>query len=234
MTERQQREFDSIRRSRDFLVRLKGLTPELTAIAKKLSDVITRIKAVEERARGHALPAFGRSVTLQANLLREEHLIPLARRGKQIFRGEPRFERAMRAPHKRAGAEQVLASARQMIAAITPHKRHFLAAGAAPAFLTDLRAATAQLGANLKLVDKSRRLMDGVNRELKREIAAGRREVHIAASLVPAWVRRHDPRGGLDAAWSSVHRVGARIGRPSARRMKHRKRRDDGSTDVME
>jgi hypothetical protein len=137
----------------------------------------------------------------------------------------------MRAPHKRAGAEQVLASARQMIAAITPHKRHFLAAGSGTAFLTDLRAATSHLGANIKLVDKSRKLMDGVNRELKREIAAGRSEVHIAASLVPSWLRRHDKNGGLDAAWRSVHRISARIGRPSTRRMRHRKRREDGSSE---
>src|SRR5262249_48830974 len=102
MHERQQRELDSVRRTRLFLGRKSNLSPELAAIGKALGSLENRIRPLQVAEQAHFVPGQRESAGRQANLLRVRYMIPLARRGKLLLRGEPRFERAFRVPHKRA------------------------------------------------------------------------------------------------------------------------------------
>jgi hypothetical protein len=63
---------------------------------------------------------------------------------------------------------------------------------------------------------------------LKRLLTLARAEVRVAASLVPIWIESLDgiKQSGLAAEWRSAHRITARLGRPSARRLEHRRRRE--------
>ena len=228
MTERQLRELASVTRTRVFLTRRPRLSSELAVIAKTLVQLEKRIAALMVTEQMRYAPDSVATVGRQANLLRERHMIPLARRGRLLFGGEPRLERALRVPHKRAPVGDVLTAARQMITAITPHKRLFVAAGASNTFLADFRSAVTRLATSVKVEARFKSVVPGARAELRRLLALARAEVRVATSLVPVWIETLDigEQAGLAAAWRAAHRINARLGRPSARRVGHRKKRE--------
>jgi hypothetical protein len=226
MNERQYREFSSVSRAHDFLRRQKDLSPELASCRRTLGDVVERVTELNTRTHLLDFTQTGKTVSQQADALRAKHMIPISRRGKLLFRGEPRLVRALKVPHKNGATDVLLAAARAMLAAITPHKKLFVAAGARPSFLTDFRAALALLAANAKAAEKSNAATPAVRRALARELARGRAEVSVAAGYMPAWIAEHgrSSRAPLAVQWRTSHRITARLGRPSARRVQRRTR----------
>lgn len=235
MNERQSREIQSIRRAYSFLSQQSGLSPELTAATAKLERIVKRLEVLPASLVRARMPQGDATVRALANQFRERHMLPVSRRGRVLFRGEPRLERAMRVPHKHDSVTKLLAAARAMLRAVTPHKKHFIAAGSRDTFLTEYRAALARLSAADKESAKANVVAPPIRRELVAEIARGRDEVSIAAANIPIWASTRRDGAGLLAAWRGASRVGARLGRPSARRVRNRdaaERKRKGSTDV--
>lgn len=220
MNKRQEREYATILTTREFLRSLEKRPPALTSILATLDDVARRVADLSghtsNRADRGAVSVFVRQAIQQ---LRRGHMIPVARRGRILFRGEPRLIGATKVPHKKATPDDVVKAAESMIKAVRPHKNAFIAAGRPRTFLTDLAAATKRLREALKTGKKRRAASPDAFFRLRTEIARGRREIKSADGEMIAWLESlpGNERTVLAARWRTAHRIGARLGRPKRR-----------------
>lgn len=223
MNERQTREIDSIRRAHDFLRRQSDLSPELTVATRNLGHILDRIDRLAESLVIAEIPRGDATLRRRADQFRLRFMIPLSRRGRVLFRGEPRLERALRVPHKHDSVLDLVAAARAMLAAVTPHKKLFIAAGSPNTFVADFRAALSRLAAAAKERAKGNVAAPRIRRDLETEVARGRAEVFVAAGYMTLWLSdKTRTSTGLEAEWRSSRRITARLGRPTARRARNR------------
>jgi hypothetical protein len=219
MNKRQAREFKTVVASREFLRRQKLDGGSFRAVVKTLDDVIARVNALAGATTLASKRSFGKAIRERSDQLRRGHMIPIARRGKTLFRGDVDIETALRVPHVRSPASVVLAAAEEMIKHLSPHRKLFFAAGFPRTFLTEMRAAATELAEMVGEAGDQHSSRPEDFAELRRQIARGRDEVSVADGLLLGWLQTQPlaTRAILARQWRGSHRITSRLGRPSER-----------------
>jgi len=159
--------------------------------------------------------------------LREQQLLPLSRRGRKLTRDYPELLPALKVPHKNASVAEIADAAERMADALTPHLNVLIKAKYSRNCLTTLRQGAQDLRERSETSQQARGLLGRSNRELTQELAVARETINELDSVLRSLENYSDYRQG----WEYCNRVGARMGRPSKRRLAARERsaarRDD-------
>ena len=161
----------------------------------------------------------GRSLT--KDKLREEQLLPLSRRGRKLSRVYPELELALKVPHKNAPISVIVDAAERIADALTPHLNMLINAKYPRNCLNTLRQDARALRAHAEATVASRALLGRSNRELTEELALARNTIDELDAVLRSL---ENYESSYAFGWSSVNRVGARMGRPSKRRLAARER----------
>jgi hypothetical protein len=174
-----------------------------------------------EHRRAKAEPdVLRRGKRLTKDRLREEQLLPLSRRGRKLSRAYPELEFALKVPHKNAPVSEIADAAERIADALTPHLSMLIKAKYPRNCLTVLRRDAQALRAHAEATEKSRGFLNRSNRELTEELSLARKTI----DELDAVLRSLDDFSSYKFRWNFVNRVGARMGRPSKRRLAARKR----------
>jgi hypothetical protein len=157
---------------------------------------------------------------LTKDKLREEQLLPLSRRGRKLSRAYPELEVALKVPHKNASTSEIADAAERIADALTPHLSMLIEAKYPRNCLTVLRKDAEALRAHAEATEKSRGFLNRSNRELTEELSLARNTIDELDSVLQSL----DDYESFAFDWNFVNRVGARMGRPSKRRLAARKR----------
>jgi hypothetical protein len=152
--------------------------------------------------------------------LREEQLLPLSRRGRKLARDFPELRPALKVPHKNASVTEIADAAERMADALTPHLKVLIKAKYPRNCLKMLRLAAQGLRTQTDKVQTSCDVLGRSNRELTRELAVARETINELDSVL----RSLDNYSDYKIGWEICNRVGARMGRPSKRRLAARER----------
>jgi hypothetical protein len=150
-------------------------------------------------------------------------MVPLARLARRLFAGEPGIQEALRVPHKRARAEEILAAAARMVKALRPHRALLAASHIDSARVDRLQVETRRLK---KVFDKAHAAVADravPTRRLPELFASAHADVLVLDALMPALFKT----SGDLVFWKFMRRVNKRMGRP---RTSRRARRDDRQT----
>ena len=180
---------------------------------------VTELANDNHRAKREPVVRRGRR-RLTKDAVREELLIPLSRRGRKLARAYPELTSALKVPHKNATVAEIAEAAERIADALTPHLNVLIEAKFPRNCLSALRQDARALRAHADAVADSRGLLARSNRELTAELSVARDTIDELDSVL----RSLDDYESFSQVWKSVSRVGARMGRPSKRRLAARKR----------
>jgi hypothetical protein len=183
------------------------------------NDRVTKL-ASENRAAKAEPRVLRRGRRVTKDKLREEQLLPLSRRGRKLSRVYPELELALKVPHKNAPVSEIADAAERIADALTPHVSMLIEAKYPRNCLTTLRRDAQALRTHAEATEKSRGFLNRSNRELTEELALARNTIDELDSVL----RSLDDYESFAFNWNFVNRVGARMGRPSKRRLAARKR----------
>jgi hypothetical protein len=222
MRERQDRQIETlgaiVRFLRKFLFthpRAQHLKEELLAHYERVMELVTenrRAKAEPRHRRGYR--------RISKDSLRAGLLLPLARRSRKLSRVYPELELALKVPHKNASVAQIADAAERMADALTPHLRVLIRAKYPRNCLDMLRRDARALREQAEATVEARGLLNRSNRELTEELSLARDRI----SELDAVLRSLDNYSTYAADWRHCNRVGARMGRPTKRRLAARER----------
>ena len=183
------------------------------------NDRVTEL-ATENRSAKVDRRVMRRGKHLTKDRLREDQLLPLSRRGRKLSREHPELEFALKVPHKNAPVSEIADAADRIADALTPHLNMLVRAKYPRNCLTTLRRDAQALRERAETMEQSRGLLNRSNRELAEELAMARETI----DELDAVLRSLDNFSTYEGGWNTVNRVGARMGRPSKRRLAARKR----------
>lgn len=146
---------------------------------------------------------------------REKHLIPLSRNGRKIARDHPELASALKVPHKNASVAEVADAADRMADALTPYQNLLIKAGYKRGYLKTLRKEAGVLRERAENAMEARSLLRRSNRELTDALSRARDTIDELDSVL----RSLDNYSDYKIRWEIANRVGARMGRPSKRRL---------------
>jgi hypothetical protein len=222
MRERQERQIKALEDIARFLratefthARVRHLKDEVLA-----HDARVRQLADENRhAKQEPVVRRGtRQLTKQG--LREKQLIPLSRRGRKLARVHPELTSALKVPHKNAPVAEMADAAERIADALTPHINVLIKAELPRNCLNTMRLDARALRAHADAVADARGLLGRSNRELTAELSAARDTINELDSVL----RSLDNYESYEHGWTFANRIGARMGRPSKRRLAARER----------
>ena len=180
---------------------------------------VSKLAAENRSARPDAkIVRRGRHLT--KDKLREEQLLPLSRRGRKLSRAYPQLELALKVPHKNAPVSELADAAERIADALTPHLNMLIKAKFPRNCLSTLRKDARALRVQAEAADEARGVLNRSNRELAKELAAARETI----DELDLALRSLDNDASFERRWRMASRVGARMGRPSKRRLAARKR----------
>lgn len=218
MDNRQQRTLQALRRVDLFLAHpsLQPQPPLLVRMHAQLSRSITRITEMEGKQSAPQAAVDGpRDVELLRQRIRRHRMLPLVKIAKPLLKFAPGTAAALRIPHARADATTVATAALTLATALEPHTKLIISAGYDRSFLRDLRADARALKEAAHFTTKTRQQRSRATHVIASELkkCAGTLMV-IEGILGP----RLAADRALAAAWRGCRRVGARTGRPRAKR----------------
>jgi hypothetical protein len=145
--------------------------------------------------------------------IRQDHMIPIARDGRALFRGEPAVLNVLKVPHAKANDAEVVTAANAMIKTLRPYAKLFTEIGYPKDFLKTLQDVTKQLNkwATHTAETRSRRI--GANTELRDELRAAKDAAAVIDALMLGYARE---RPALAKHWKRARHVPKRLGRPRA------------------
>ena len=222
MRERQERQIITLKAIARFLrdtvftnARVLHLKAELLALCERVLELATKNREAKvESGRGRRRPRFTK------NTLREQQLIPLSRRGRTLAREHPDLRPALKVPHKNASVAEIADAAERLADALTPHLNFLIKAKYPRNCLKTLRQDARSLRAQTETAHVARGSLGRSNRELTRVLAAAREKIDELDSVL----RSLDNYSQYRINWEICNRVGARMGRPSKRRLAARER----------
>jgi hypothetical protein len=212
VNERQARSSKAIRSAVVFFDKLYAASsPELAHLHQRLRSTSKSIDqaAVDQLEVSGKLLASARQKLEQ---VREKHMLPLARLARRVFRGEVRIEAALRVPHKRAPAEELLAAAERMVKALQPHRRVLVASSIDPRRLSRLREETRIAKKLFAAADARTPRRTLATRRLPALLASARADLDAIDAIMTA-----SSAGTELVQWRLISRVGKRLGRPRTR-----------------
>ena len=182
-------------------------------------DRVTKLATENRRVKADRR-VMRRGKHLTKDRLREDQLLPLARRGRKLSREYPELELALKVPHKNAPVSDIADAADRIADALTPHLNMLIKAKYPRNCLTTLRRDAQALREHAETMEEARGFLHRSNRELADELAMARETI----DELDAVLRSLDDFSSYEFNWNFVNRVGARMGRPSKRRVAARKR----------
>jgi hypothetical protein len=189
----------------------------LRSVRLEVDELLIRIRELQVRqhSRGASLSRDGFAIRTLTEELREDHLLPIARRGKSLVRNQPKREEMLRVPHKKAHSTVMAAHATALAAWLKPFERTFVAAGFEKNFLARLRAATKALVRRSKVTGTAQRERSQATAALGAALQRGNVLKDAIDGLLQPHFRK-DP--DLRDHWESAKRLSKRAGRPKKKR----------------
>jgi hypothetical protein len=189
----------------------KGRTPkdsELPHLRARLRDTVEKIgqTAADQTVRGGRLVGSARR---QLDNVREKHMLTLADVTRPLFVGEASVLAALRVPHKRATADEILLASALMTKTLHPHRRFLTAAHVDTRRIQRLREETRQVKKLFDAASARTPTSTVATSRLRPLFVSARRDLKAIDTLMRASASPNDL-----AVWRSVTRVGKRIGRP--------------------
>jgi hypothetical protein len=224
----QRRQWTTIVQAQDFLKQHAEVAPRLVFSRQRLDAIAERISKwgnAQDVATGRS---YGKAIRRLRLLLRQDHLIPVSRYGRECLRWTAGIERALKVPHARANSATLVLAAERIATAVSPKQRMklFLEANFPRDFIAQIRAAAKELADCSRQDDTTRRQRIRATLELRRALSEGRRTIAtIEALLLPHF--RTQP--GLARGWRSVARVPRKQGRPKKANAKRGPMPDGGA-----
>lgn len=209
MTDPQVRSLNAFRSAVAFFEKGQTLKdPELAHRHASLRDTVEEIRkaAADQQAVGGRLVASARH---RLNNIRKNHMLPLADLTRGLFVGEASIQAALRVPHERAKADEILSASALMTKTLRPHRRFLTASHVDTRRIQRLREETSQV----------KKLFDAANTRIPLSALATARLPALFASArddlraINTLMKARGPSNDLNV-WRRVTRVGKRIGRP--------------------
>ena len=223
----QHRQIDSVIRAAQFMRERQLDGGRFTAVRRRIDAAAVQLPAIvaAQYAAHGEVAGTGRSILQLRVILREDHLLEIARKGKQLMKNMPGIERACKVPPKRASSEMLIEFTRSMVSFVKQSSKVFIEDGLPPDFLA------LALEAALRLKNLERKSADAMQRQKKAtaDLATGVQAARADMAIVDALLlpRRRDDRA-LDHAWREVSKLRKRRGRPGNGRWKW----NDGKTPL--
>ena len=196
-----------------------GEIPDIVKRLEATAREIDKLRGLEKNIR---LEATLKMLEVPLHAMREDHMLPLSRMSRRVFKGESALLAAIRVPHKRATAEVMIAAALRMVETLSPHRRVLKQSRIDPARVTLLKAKAKSLD---KLARKTAALAadSGVpSNRFKELFASAHEDISSLQALVKAC--RH-LSSGEQAHFAGCTRIGKMRGRPSKRRQRNAERK---------
>jgi hypothetical protein len=223
MRERQQRQIDTLRRMAMYLRRVVFTNERARHLKDEILAHLARVmELTSENWAAKAEPVVRRGrrrVTKDG--LREHQLLPLSRRGRKLVRVHPELTSALKVPHKHATVAEIADAAERVADALTPHIKVLIAAKYPANCLKVLREDARVLRAQAEAAEEARELLNRSNRALTEELALARSTIDELDAVLQSLDNYETT---YKIGWTIVNRVGARMGRPTKRRVAARKR----------
>ena len=222
----QRRQINSIVRVTEFMEREQLNDAPFTAVRKRIESAAVHLEtlALQQSGAHSLLVGTGNQILQLRVVLREDHLLALARVGKQKMSKVPGIEKALKVPAKRARSETMIAFAKAMAKVIRPAHAIFVSEGKSVDFLSALLAAASALHEAERRSTEALRQQKAATAALASGVPAAREDVMILdALLLPR--RRENKR--LDHAWRMAKEVRGRLGRPKKRKKPRKKPADE-------
>ncbi len=155
--------------------------------------------------------ADGRRIQNLRSDLRHNHLLPIARKGRDLLEGMPGINESLRVPHARAKDDEQLAAAKRIAEAVRPFARAFVRAKFKKNFITQLERAAAALERGTASTDTMISRGSQATADLRRELAHARKLIATVDSLVVAefWLDKD-----VLSLWRNAKRIPRQLGRP--------------------
>jgi hypothetical protein len=195
-----------------FDTRRRAYAPELPILCARLQSHVAAINKVsaEQTARGGKLLGSARARLVR---VRKDHMLPLARLARRLFRDEPAIQAALRVPHKQAPTKQLLDSAVSITKALRPHRKFLAESGVDPRRIERLREEARQVKKLLDAAYARTPTSVAATRKLPALFTAAREDLDAMDGIMRSVATGEDL-----VTWRTATRVGKRIGRPRKRR----------------
>jgi hypothetical protein len=222
MRERQDRQIELLRAIVRFFKQHRFTNARVLHLMEELLAHYARVRQlVEENSSAKAAPIIvRRGAYLTKDRLREEQLLPLSRRGRKLARAHPELLTALKVPHKNAPVDEIVDAAERIAHALRPHLNVLIEAKFPRNCLAVLRRDARALRADAAGRQESRALLGRSNRALTEELSLARQTINE----LDAVLRTLDNYRSVATDWNICNRMGARLGRPSRRRLAARQR----------
>ena len=212
MKQEQQRQLDSLRRVQDYLnVHAAELGSAVSAgVKQQLDDAIVRIDAFDNAQGSTKLELEGlisRRRTLQAEL-RQRHMVPIAVFARARLLGVPDFA-ALTSSGLNLTPSRLVAAARAMATAATPHLDALVRNGFPADTITQLMAAADAVSSTMAERAGTHVRRVGATKGIEEQLRRGREAVSVLRAVVGK-----QAAGDLVmlAGWRVAHRVTAKSG----------------------
>jgi hypothetical protein len=229
VNKRQQNQFQSIRGGIGALAGMPD-APEFSGIGRLRDEMTEHAATLHELSIAQELAVRVRAgaaaeVRSLTKDLRIDHLIPIVRRARRVFKHESSMIKVLRVPRVRATALKHAHAALAIVKVLRPHVAFCQTEGFRPGFLTRLREAATELRAKAKRVGQCRADLTRTTWRIRQELREAREAMSIIGPELRALGRDVSGAGpvakvaeSLFRSWSNAAKVGKRIGRPRARR----------------
>jgi hypothetical protein len=213
----QHRQIDTIIRVSKFMADQELDGAPYTAVRKRIDAAAIDLPALAEaQYRAHSrLVEVGGEILVLRQLLREDHMIKIARTGKKVMKHVPDARAAFKVPGKRATSAKLVARARAMARFAKPAHDDFLNEDFPPDFLTRMLDAARELKDLEHERENTLRRQKATTAALATNVPAARADVAILDGLLLPRFRKERP---LLHAWTFAKKLRGRRGRPMDRR----------------
>jgi hypothetical protein len=219
MEKLQKRLHDTIKRSLIALGRYTLEGPHLAAAQRRLQAAEREIstwgqaQAIAQDFAG----TDGGEIRKLRHLLRHDHMIPIVRFGKKVFRWEPEMAGALNVPHTRANSDVMVTSAKRLAKALKTKARQklYLQEGFDEQFVANLIAAADAVAERSKHDDTWKRKRVEATWNLRQALRDAREELRIMDGLLLASTRTNQK---LATFWKREKRLMGKVGRPPKKR----------------
>ena len=212
MKQKQQRQLDSLRRVQDYLnVHAAELGSAVSAgVKQQLDDAITQLDAFDNAQGSTRLELDGlisRRRALQAEL-RQRHMVPIAAFARARLQGVPDFA-ALTSTGWKLGPSRLVAAARAMATAATPHLDALVSNGFPPDTITQLVTAAEAVSSAMAERASTHVRRVGATKGIEEQLRRGREAVAVLRAVVG---KQAAGDFVLLAGWRVAHRVTAKSG----------------------
>ena len=212
MRQEQQRQLDSLRRVQDFVnVHAAELGSAVSAgVKQQLDEAIAQLDAFDNTQGSSKREMDGltsRRRALAAEL-RQQHMLPIATFARARLRGVPDFA-ALANAGKKLQPSRLVAAARAMATAATPHLGALVSSGFPADTITQLQTAADAVSSAMAQRASTNVRRVGATKGIAQQLRRGREAVRVLSAVVGKQVAG-DPV--ILAGWRAASRVAAKSG----------------------